>query len=100
MVHAQNNQHTFAHLPRLNIKGSPNSTSNITPSAKLNPKQKPARIVKTVPKKNQNPGKTKPNTQKSLMDYITKGKKRLNLVQLTTPDNNKKINKRIIPTDK
>ena len=33
------------------------------------------------------------------MDYINKGKKRLNIVQLTAPDN-KKINNRLIPTTK
>ena len=55
-----------------------------------------------MPRKNQtdSPSTQRPKTQTSIMDYINKGRKRLNLVQLTTSDNNKKINNRIIPTNK
>ena len=102
MVHTQNNQYTFAQLPGLSIKGTPSRTHNKKPGAKLNPKQKPARIDKTVPRENQtdSPSTQRPKTQTSIMDYINKGRKRLNLVQLTTSDNNKKINNRIIPTNR
>ena len=98
VVHTQNNQYTFAQLPRLkttheqqSIKGTPSRTRNKKPGAKLNPKQKPARIDKTVTRENHtySPSTPRPKTQTSIMDYINKGKKRLNLVQLTASDNNK-----------
>ena len=82
--------------------GTPNKTRNKKPVAKINPKQKPARIDKTVTRKNQTDSRStqRPKIQPSIMDYITKGRKRLNLVQLTTSDNNKKINNRIITTNR
>ena len=41
----------------------------------------------------------RPKIQTSIKDFINKGKKRLNLVQLTA-DVNKKLNTRLIPTDR
>ena len=57
---------------------------------------------KVVPVINHSKGRSnqKSTTQPSIMDYISKGRKRLHVVQLTTPDNNKKMNTRIIPTNR
>ena len=102
VVHRQNNQHTFAHLTRQNMMGTTNKTRNKKPCAKIKSQQNPARIDKTVPRINHTDGRStqKSTTQPSIMNYITKGRKRLNLVQLTTSDNNKKLNTRIIPTNR
>ena len=59
---------------------------------KIKTPQYPARMDKVVPIINHSKGRSnqKSTTQPSIMDYISKGRKRLHVVQLTTPDNNKK----------
>ena len=46
------------------------------------------------------PNRVKSATQTSMLNYISKGRKRLNSVQLTAPDNNKKLNSRVVSTNR
>ena len=111
-------------------KGTLGRTNNKKHGTKINPKQKPARIDKTrsdktypgcpiIPRSskgdttqtngggqlsmhNNESAKSstpRPKIQTSIKDFINKGKKRLNLVQLTA-DENKKLNTRVITTDR
>ena len=97
VINTQNNQYTFAQLPRLvtthaqqSVKGTLGRTNNKKPGTKLTPKQKPARIDKTQSKITYTDchSTPRPKTQTSIMDFINKGEKRLNFVQLTAPENN------------
>ena len=98
MMDVQNNPYTFAHLPRLvtthaqqSIKGTLGRANIKKQGTKLTPKQKPARIDKTKSEKTYKdcPSTPRPKIQTSIMDFISKGKKRLNTVQLTAVENKK-----------
>ena len=86
--------------PKFNKQGpqiTPNSHGDlITPGSpqKITTTRCLARVGKTVPIIHlpKNRINQKSTTQTSMMDYINKGRKRLNAVQLTAPENNKKLN--------
>ena len=108
VMEVQNNQYTFANLPRLltthaqpsnkGTLGRPNIKKHGT---KITPKQIPAKIDKSKFDKTYPdcPITPRPKIQTSIKDFINKGKKRLNTVQLTAVEN-KKLNTRLIPTDR
>ena len=98
LMDVQNNQYTFANLPRLvtthaqqSNKGTLGRANIKKQGTKLTHKQKPARIYKTKSEKTYTdcPSTPRPNIQTSIMDFINEGKKRLNTVQLTAVENKK-----------